>query len=95
MRVLAAASRSFAVALAFFAAAVVLAEAVVVLAAALTTTGFGFAAVGPFFLPGGAMNPEAGMGDNRSEYDVDLVLGGITHSGYFFILDRTQWKYKV
>jgi hypothetical protein len=57
---------------------------------ALTTGfGFGFAGAAPFFLPGGAMNPETGMGDNRSEY-VDLVLGGMRHSMYFFIPDRTQ-----
>lgn len=77
MSVLAAASRSLAVAL------VLAAVDLVAVAFDLTTTGLGFGFAGPFFLPGGAMNPETGMGDKRSEYD-DLVLGGISHSMVFF-----------
>lgn len=43
--------------------------------------GFGLAAEALRFLPGGAMNPDKGMGDNLSEY---LVLGGITSKHVFF-----------
>ena len=80
MSILAALSRSFAVAR----ARVVTVGGFDLFVAGLTTGfgfGFGLEAVAARFFPGGAMNPDTGTGDNLSEY---LVLGGITSKHVFF-----------
>jgi len=82
MSILAALSRSFAVAR----ARVVTVGGFDLFVEGLTTgfgfgLGFGLAAVVARFFPGGAMNPDTGTGDNLSEY---LVLGGITSKHVFF-----------